>query len=217
MDKFISGTTVKKQFDIATVTLNRWADDGKVKFIKGPGGRRLYSQAGIYKLFNIECPIESISDTSSVRVNVCYCRVSSSHQSDDLTRQIEYLSKEYPEYEIVSDIGSGLNWKRKGFLSLLERVYKGEIGQVVVAYKDRLCRFGSELVEFIFKKAGTQLVVHSKNDEESGESKELSDDLIAVVTSFVARANGRRSGVNRKRRKEQKEKEEELFIEFETD
>lgn len=205
MDKFISGTTVKKQFDIATVTLNRWADDGKVQFVKGPGGRRLYSQSGIYKLFDLEFPKEPISNTEAPsRTNVCYCRVSSAHQSEDLQRQIEYLSKEYPDYEIISDIGSGLNWKRKGFNSLLERVYKHEIGTVVVAYKDRLCRFGSEIVEFIFKKAGTKFVVHSKGEEEPNESKELSDDLISVVTCFVARANGRRSGINRRKRKEQK-------------
>ena len=203
MDKYISGTTVKKKFDIATITLNRWADDGKIQFIKGPGGRRLYSQQGIYKLFNLEFPEEPISDTPS-RVNICYCRVSSSHQSEDLKRQIEFLSKEYPDYEIIFDIGSGLNWKRKGLLSLLDRVYKGEIGRVVVTYKDRLCRFGSELIEFIFKKAGTSFLVHSKNEEEKGENEELSDDLIAVVTSFVARANGRRSGINRKRRNAQK-------------
>jgi predicted site-specific integrase-resolvase len=215
MDKFISGTTVKKQFDIATVTLNRWADDGKVKFVKGPGGRRLYSQNGIYNLFNLEFPTIPITEPAE-RVNVCYCRVSSAHQSEDLKRQIEFLSKEYPGYEIISDIGSGLNWKRKGFISLLDRVYKNEIGKVVVAYKDRLCRFGVELVQFIFKKAGTTFVVHSDNEVSGGENKELSDDLLAVVTSFVARANGRRSGINRRRRDNQKggeSSEDELFIE----
>lgn len=222
MDRFISGTTIKKQFDVSTITLNRWADSGKVQVVRGPGGKRLYSQKGIAALFSIEFNPEK---EKAERTNICYCRVSSSHQSEDLGRQIKFLESEYPGYEIVSDIGSGLNWKRKGLCSLLERVYNKEIGKVVAAYKDRLCRFGIEPIELIFKKAGTELVVHGKNNDGESlgckEEKELSDDLIAVVTSFVARANGRRSGINRRRRNEQEKREsingetEELSIEFE--
>ncbi|GES89365.1 IS607 family transposase [Rhizophagus clarus] len=113
-------------------------------------------------------------------------------------RQIANLQQHYPEHEIVSDIGSGLNWKRRGFVALLERIHAGGIEEV-----DRLCCFGSELVEWIFEKNGTQLVVLGTDvSAESNEARELAEDLLAIVTVFVARHNGLRSAANRKRRRD---------------
>ena len=115
-------------------------------------------------------------------------KVSSEHQRDDLERQITDLRQRYPGHEIISDIGSGLNWKRRGFVTLLERIYSKGVEEVVVTRKDRLCRFGSELVEWIFEKNGTRLVVLGSeiytNDSEYGE---LAEDLLAIVTVFVAK------------------------------
>src|SRR5688572_8548459 len=73
----------------------------------------------------------------------------------DLERQIQDLQFKFPDHEIISDVGSGLNYKRKNFQILLDRVYDGPIQEVVVLHKERLCRYGLELVEFIFKKTGT--------------------------------------------------------------
>lgn len=88
-------------------------------------------------------------------------------------------------------------------MSILEQVYDGIVEEVVVAYKDRLCRFGFELVEWIFKKSGTKLVVLSQTERnEENDSRELAEDLLAITTVFVARNNGLRAGQNRKRRKE---------------
>lgn len=149
---------------------------------------------------------------------IIYARVSSANtakQSEDLERQVQELKQAYPQHYVIKDVGSGLNFHRPGFKTLLERVYKGTIQEVVVMHKDRLCRFGIELVDFIFAKAGVKLLVHSKSqstEEETGEqqhTKELADDLMSIVTVFVASHNGRRSAENKRRRiKQQKEAEQ---------
>jgi putative resolvase len=137
------------------------------------------------------------------KVKVCYARVSSEHQRGDLERQIADLQRHFPDHEIISDIGSGLNWKRRGFTALLERIYSGGVEEVVVTRKDRLCRFGSELVEWIFAKSGTQLMVLGSDvSADSSEVSELAEDLLSITTVFVARHNGLRSAANRKRRRE---------------
>jgi predicted site-specific integrase-resolvase len=134
------------------------------------------------------------------RKSVVYARVSSSHQKEDLDRQLQRLRFEYPNHEMFSDIGSGLNWHRKGLRAILEGVYNNNIGEVVVTYRDRLCRFGFELLEWIFEKHRVKLVVLDSMPEENAEhgAGELAEDLLAITTYFVAKNNGRRAGRNRK-------------------
>jgi predicted site-specific integrase-resolvase len=140
------------------------------------------------------------------RTRECYARVSSAHQKEDLERQIEQLKKDCPSHELIQDIGSGLNWHRKGFATLLDRILSGSVEEVMVAYKDRLCRFGYELIEQMCKKFDTKLVVLNKDEEgEKNTTTELSEDLLSIVTVFVARNNGLRAGKNRKKRKERQE------------
>ncbi len=200
---FVSGAVIKKQYGVSTPSLHRWADEGKLHVIRLPGGGRLYNKQDIQQLFG--------EDTESLnKKKVCYARVSSEHQRGDLERQISDLQQQFPTYEIIRDIGSGLNWKRKGFSSLLERVYKGEIQEVVVTHKDRLCRFGYELVEWIFQKAGTKIVVLSHSERSTiNDSQELAEDLLAITTVFVARNNGLRAGQKRRERKQREAQEKE--------
>jgi predicted site-specific integrase-resolvase len=141
------------------------------------------------------------------KTKIIYARVSPNHQKEDLQRQIHDLQAAYPDHELISDIGSGLNYHRKGFQRLLERVYEGAIDEVVVTHKDRLCRYGIELLEWLFTKTGTKLVVRCQDYEESDPSRELADDLLSVCNFFVARNNGRRASDNRKRRRRQQEEE----------
>src|SRR5690606_14267084 len=196
-DKYISGSIICKKYDVSTPTLYRWEQEGLVKTIRLPGGSRKYRARDIDALF------EGSEADKEEKKAICYARVSSAHQKEDLQRQIDYLKEKFPEHEIIQDIGSGLNWKRKGFMSLLEQVYDGIVEEVVVTYKDRLCRFGFELVEWIFKKSGTKLVVLSQTERnEENDSRELAEDLLTITTVFVARNNGLRAGQKRKRRKE---------------
>ena len=127
--------------------------------------------------------------------------VSSQQQraAGDLHRQLDDLKCRYPTYDVITDVGSGLNFRRPGLQRLLERVHSGMVTEVVVRHKDRLCRYGLELVEFLLQKSGTRLVVQS--GEPVSCTQELADDLLAITTVFVARHNGQRSAENRRRRK----------------
>jgi predicted site-specific integrase-resolvase len=185
--------------------LRRWANSGKIAIVRTPGGKRLYSITNIRGIFR-----DNQQTQFTQKAKICYARVSSEHQRNDLERQIANLRQHYPEYEIVSDIGSGLNWKRRGFVALLERIHTGGIEEVMVTRKDRLCRFGFELVEWVFEKNGTQLVVLGTDvSAESSEAGELAEDLLSIVTVFVARHNGMRSAANRRRRREAAQAQEE--------
>ena len=189
---YINPAQIKKQFSITSNTLRTWTNQGKIRCIRPNGTRRLYNANDVKTFFGV---VEPINTTT-----VCYARVSSQHQKQDLERQVKFLQSQYPNARIFKDVGSGLNWKRPGFTAVLEAVHKGDVGTVVVTYKDRLCRFGNELVEWIFKKANVKLVVLSKSDEEDDPSREVSEDLLAITTVFVARNNGLRAGRYRRER-----------------
>jgi putative resolvase len=127
-------------------TLRKYSDEGKIESIKTPYGQRLFN-------------CESFFNKVSVGKVVLYCRVSSSKQRKDLDSQIASLVSLYPDAEVIKDIGSGLNYKRKGLKALLERASEGNKFTVVVAHKDRLARFGVELIEYFLTLHGCRLVV----------------------------------------------------------
>ena len=158
-------------------TLRRWADEGKIRYIRTAGGKRLY-----------DC--SSVEQSSSTKKNYCYCRVSSSKQKDDLERQVSFMSERFPDHTILKDVGSGLNFKRKQLLFLLEECVMGRVGEVVVAYRDRLCRFGFELLEWFFSKNSVKLVVLEQ--QELSPQQELVADLLSVITVFSCRVHGLR-------------------------
>ncbi len=108
--------------------------------------------------------VDSYIGLSKPTVTVCYCRVSSKKQSADLDRQIAFMRERYLEAEIVSDVGSSLNFKRRGLLSILERAHAGDKLCVVVAYRDSLARFGTELIETLLERNGGELVVLNQRD-----------------------------------------------------
>jgi len=168
-------------------TLRRFADNGTIKAIKTPGGQRLYDVA-------------SYTGTSKLPVVVCYCRVSSSKQRVDLDSQIAYMRGLYPQAEIISDIASGLNYKRKGLKALLGRAMSGDKLTVVVAHKDRLARFGVELLEWILQSCGSELVV--LNQSVSDPQRELTEDLLAIIHIFSCRLYGQRRYTNNKMQKD---------------
>ena len=189
---YISPSKITKQFDITSGTLRNWAEQGKIRYLQ-PNKKRIYNIKDIEKIFGISSDI--IKQTI-----VLYARVSSYHQKEDLDRQIKVLQKDYPDARVIKDIGSGLNWKRPGFRALLELINEGTVKQVVVTYKDRLCRFGFELFEWILQKAAVKLVVLSKVHDPRDPSTELSEDLLSIINIFVAKNNGLRAGQFRRNR-----------------
>jgi len=146
MKKFLKTKEASEILGIHPQTLHKLSDSGAIETIYAPNG---------YRLFNVEKFIKEYSNQkdaiSEIRRRICYCRVSTNGQKDDLKRQIEHMKKYYPDYEIIKDIGSGINFKRKGFIKMMDYAIKGEIEEVVVAHKDRLCRIGFDLVRHIIE------------------------------------------------------------------
>lgn len=143
-----------------------------------------------------ESEIRRILDLSEERTVVCYARVSSRSQRDDLERQVqtirEYASRRgYELAEVITDIGSGLNEQRRGYLRLLDMVAERRIGRMVITYPDRLTRFGFSTLRRLFQVFGTEIEVI--NDRERTPKEELVEDLIAIVAHFAGKLYGRRS------------------------
>ena len=123
---------------------------------------------------------------------ICYCRVSSQKQKEDLQRQINVMKEKYPTHIIISDIASGLNFKRKGLLEIINMAIKNEIEEVVISYKDRLARFGYDLIETILKEHSNAKIKILNKKEEKTKEEELTEDIISIMNVYVAKINGLR-------------------------
>lgn len=159
-------------------TLRKYADEKRIQSIKNEAQQRLYD-------------VESYIRGDSARVaTVCYCRVSSSKQRDDLERQVAYMQSLYPGAEIIRDIGSGLNFKRKGLRSLLDRLLRGDKLTLIVACRDRLARFGFELIQYMVEQNGGDIVV--LDQAVYCPNSELTADLLSILHVFSCRMHGLR-------------------------
>ena len=208
-DEYLPATQVTSRLEvnISVSTLRNWGDSGRVRIKRMSGGKRLYLLSDVQR----EVGDAPVIKTRGTGKTIGYARVSSSHQKEDLKRQEEYIRTHHVVDEVISDIGSGLNFNRKGFLRLLSRVEKEGVTMVVVTYRDRMCRFGLELVERIFRTNGTKLVVLCDQSLRTGENEEeLANDLLDVCNFFVAKRNGRKSAKYRQERQERQENQEGL-------
>jgi len=188
--EYISTKEARILLGVSIDTLRSWDKQGKVNTIRTPSGYRKYSKQDIYNILGWDVPTPE-------KRKIAYCRVSSKKQADDLVRQQDFFRSNYPDYELVSDIGSGINWKRKGLNTILDYAIKGDIDTVMVAHKDRLSRFGFELIETIIGKGGGKLIVLDRENDKSPEL-ELADDILSIIHVYSCRANGKRRYKNKK-------------------
>jgi predicted site-specific integrase-resolvase len=196
--EFITPGEASKLSGLDIQTIRKLVDNKKITGFITPSGHRRINRKCFQELLANDYNDEKIE--VSKKENFLYTRVSTKKQMDDLSRQIEFVRRPiYSEYTLITDIGSGINFKRKGLQTLLDRCLQNRIGEVVVAYRDRLCRFGFELIESLIKKAGGTITVIGNGDEEINESKELADDLLAIVTIFSCRQMGKRSYSSKRR------------------
>jgi putative resolvase len=151
---------------------------------------------------------EESSDENAEPIKAIYARVSTRKQLNDLQSQIRTLQTKYPDHTVFSDCASGLNFKRKGLLSLLQLAFKRRLRIVRVAHKDRLCRFAFDLLEYVFRAHGAEIVVEA-NDVPASRERELAEDVLSVITVFGARLHGARSAGRRRTKCTQEEEEEE--------
>ena len=186
--KYYSSKTVTKILGVTAQTLRNWDKVGKLKpaYIKS-NGYRYYSEDSILSY------TQERKTKKDLNV-IGYARVSSKKQIDDLERQVNklklYLDNKYKDYDIITDIGSGINYTKKGILSLIDKINKKEVDVIVVLYKDRLLRFGFELVEYFARINNVKIEVLDKINKT--EDEELVEDLIQIITVFSCRLQGRR-------------------------
>ena len=185
-----------KELGISTKTLRRWADSGKIRSERSPSGQRRFFLTDIKRITPRE--LNQLDE----RITINYARVSSHDQKDDLTRQAQVLEAFSAtngwQYETIQDLGSGLNYNKKGLQKLLKRIMQGDVGRLVLTHKDRLLRFGSELVFAMCEEFETEVVIINKSSEELSFEQELVTDMIELITVFSARLYGSRSKKNKK-------------------
>lgn len=179
---YVPPAKFQKHVRVNIATLRRWADTGRIESMRTPGGHRLY------KLPSKEAAEECCEPT--IGECVVYVRVSSSKQKDDLERQRSFMLAQRPGSRVIHDVGSGINWKRHGLLSILDGAFKGDISEVVVYSRDRLSRLGFDIIEWVLNRHGCKVTVVNAADQSPEE--ELSDDLMSIVQVFCCRRNGRR-------------------------
>lgn len=199
MSNFVTPKEACKQLGVVNQTLYRYEKVGMIETTRTPGGKRLYNIEKFLKT-NVN------NKTSNAKRKICYCRVSSRHQMEDLKRQVKYMKNKYPEHEIIADIGSGLNFNRKGLREIMRSGMNDEIKELVVAYKDRLCRFGYDLIEWIIKERSNGRILVENNKEKTPE-EEITQDIIQIMNVYTAKINGLRKYKNKMLREVEKERE----------
>ena len=187
-----------KKVGLSINTLRNWDRDGKLKpAYVTDGGHRYYSDDQLNRLIGIKLDKQE-------KITVGYARVSSHKQKDDLKRQVEnikmyMLAKGY-RFEVIEDIGSGINYNNKGLNELINKITNREVDKVVILYKDRLLRFGFELIENLCKKYGTEIEII--DNTEKIEEQELVEDLVQIITVFSCKLQEKRANKAKKMIKE---------------
>ena len=143
--------------------------------------------------------LQKSKDKYKNRINIGYCRVSTTKQKDDLKRQADnlnlYLKSLNQPYQIIKDIGSGINYNKKGLKELITLICKHKVDTIYVLYKDRLVRFGFELIEYFAELNDCRIVV--LDNEDKTKEQELVEDLMQIITVFSCKLHGQRASKTR--------------------
>ena len=187
MEKIYKPKEFASMLGIAVITLQRWDREGKLIAYRNPKGRRYYTHAQYEQYMGIS--------ENKVGKTIIYARVSNRGQKDDLDNQIEFLktfanSRGIIVDEVMTDIGSGLNYNRKKWNELMELAQQKELSQILISHKDRFVRFGYEWFEAFLEKCGVEMVV--VNNEKLSPQEELVQDLMSIIHVFSCRMDGLR-------------------------
>ena len=186
MSKIYKPNEFGKMIGRTVNTLQRWDREGILKARRTPTNRRYYTEEDYYNIMGIQ------QENAENQVNdvIIYARVSNQNQKDDLKNQVEFLktyanAKGYIVSSIITDIGSGLNYNRKGFNSIL---YSEKKQKILISYKDRFVRFGYSWFDNFLKSKGSEIVV--VNNQTLSPQQELVEDLISIIQIFSCRIDG---------------------------
>ncbi|ANB01466.1 IS607 family transposase [Ectothiorhodospira sp. BSL-9] len=194
MKRLVSIGEAAKALGVSITTLRRWEASGRLVPEHTAGGHRRYDLAKLRpEMFRAE--------EDAGRRTVAYARVSSHDQKEDLERQKQvlelYCAQQGWTFELISDLGSGMNYHKKGLKRLLDAIIDGEVGRLVITHKDRLLRFGAELVFAICEAREVEVVILNQGEDATFE-EDLAKDVLEIITVFSARLYGSRSRKNQR-------------------
>jgi excisionase family DNA binding protein len=177
-----------KLLGVTTKTLRLWEKEGKIISHRTEGGHRRYEVS------------ELIGSRTDKLLTIAYARVSSHDQKDDLKRQEivleSYCANKGYEFELISDLGSGLNYKKKGLIRLIKLICSNQVDRLVITHKDRLLRFGSELIFMLCEIFAVEVCIINRSEDSTFE-EDLANDVLEIITVFSARLYGSRSHKNK--------------------
>ena len=190
-NRFVKIGEAAKLLGVSVQALRNWEMEGKIMpSHRTPGGQRMYDLAELLGVNDLSAP------------TIAYARVSSSDQKEDLERQHAVLeafcNKNGWRTEIIRDLGSGMNYNKKGLLRLLELIVHGQVSRLVLTHKDRLLRFGGEIIFRICELKGIEVVIINKGEAVPSFEEELTRDVMEIMTVFCAKLYGRRSQKSKK-------------------
>ncbi|WP_208277302.1 IS607 family transposase [Massilia oculi] len=193
MNKFVSIGTAAQALGVSTSTLRRWEASGRLTPVRTEGGQRRYDLAALRP--------ETQGGAQAVRKTVAYARVSSHDQQADLERQKRvlelYCASHGWAFDMITDLGSGMNYRKKGLKRLLDGIVEDEVGRLALTHKDRLLRFGAELIFSLCQARQVEVVIINQGEDTNFE-EELASDVLEIITVFSARLYGSRSHRNQK-------------------
>ncbi len=193
MDRYVAIGEASEALGVSITTLRRWEAEGKLIPERTAGRQRRYDL--------IKLKPELFHAMPQDRKTIAYARVSSHDQKDDLERQRQglalYCAKQGWTFEVIADLGSGMNYNKKGLKRLLDEIIEGRVGRLVIAHKDCLLRFGAELVFAICEAKNVEVVILNQGEDTTFE-EDLAKDVLEIIAVFSARLYGSRSRKNQK-------------------
>ncbi|NET42409.1 IS607 family transposase [Okeania sp. SIO2B3] len=201
MSNLLTISEAAELLGVSTKTIRRWEAQGRLNSIRTAGGHRRFTVSDL------------IGNKQDNSLTVAYARVSSHDQKDDLDRQkivLEaYCAQQGWSFEVISDLGSGLNYRKKGLIKLIKLICSDQVERLVLTHKDRLLRFGSDLIFTLCEIFGTEVVMINRSEDSTFEEV-LAQDVIEIITVFSARLYGSRSHKNKQIVKQLKEVADQL-------
>ena len=199
-DTYVGGKQASEILGVHQRTLYNWEKKGLIETIRMPGGKRLYNVKKFIKEKQLtfetkkdnENNINSEDFENMKELRIIYARVSSLGQKNDLERQKIELKKKYPNHHLIQDIGSGVNLNRRGLRKIINLAIEGKVKELVVVHKDRLTRFGYELIEDIIKDYSDGKIIIINQEQDIEPEEELVKDVLTIMNVFVAKMNGMR-------------------------
>jgi len=195
MDRLVNISEAAKILGVSISTLRRWEKEGKlIPAARTKGGQRRYQLSSLFP--------ELKKNQGYRRKTIAYARVSSSDQKKDLESQKKalelYCTSKGWDFEIIDDLGSGINYHKKGLKKLINAILNEEVDRLVITHKDRLLRFGAELIFAICESKEVEVVIINKGEDTSIFEEELAKDVLEIITVFSARLYGSRSNKNKR-------------------